>query len=143
MGKGLEFVVSSLAVETDDCILWPFSLNNGRACLYIGKRLVKASHEVLERSGSPRPSSKHQALHSPACNNPACINKRHLRWGTAQDNQLDRFKSGTVTSAKLTEAEVRAIRESTLTAGALAQHYGVVMGTIHDIRQRVTWRHVK
>lgn len=143
MGKGLDFIDRSLELETDECVLWPFSLTNGRACVYIGKRLIKASHIVLERSGKARPTPDHQALHSPECNNPACINKRHLRWGTAQDNQLDRFKSGTMTPAKLTEEDVKYIRSSDLTARVLAEQYGVIIGTIHDIRQRVTWRHVQ
>lgn len=142
MGKGLDFIVSSVELETDDCIIWPFSLVSGRAHVYIGKKLVKASHVVLERSGMERPSPRHQALHSPECNNPACVNKRHLRWGTARDNQLDRFKSGTMTPAKLTEDQVRSIRSSTETAGVLAERYGVIIGTIHDIKQNLTWRHV-
>lgn len=142
MGKGLDFINASIELETDDCIIWPFSLVSGRACVYIGKRLAKASHEVLERSGRGRPSPSHQALHSPECNNPACVNKRHLRWGTARDNQLDRFKSGTMTPAKLTEDQVRSIRSSTETARVLAERHNVIIGTIHDIRQNITWRHV-
>lgn len=142
MGRGLDFIDQSLETETDDCVIWPFSLVSGRACVYIGRRVVKASHIVLERSGRARPSPSHQALHNPECNNPACVNKRHLRWGTALDNQLDRFKSGTITSAKLTEEDVKSIRSSTDTARVLAERYSVTIGTIHDVRQRVTWRHV-
>lgn len=142
MGKGLDYIINSLEQNTDDCIIWPFSLVGDRAVVYIGKGFVKASHVVLERSGQPRPRPDFQALHNPECNNPACINKKHLRWGTALENQLDRFKSGTMTSAKLTEDDVRSIRTSTVTAREAAKLFGVSIGTIHDVRQRVTWRHV-
>lgn len=143
MGKGLDFIKQSLTVETDDCVIWPFSLVGGRAVVYEGRRkIVKASHKVLELDGRPRPSDKHQALHDPNCNNPACINKNHLRWGTALDNQLDRFVSGTMTPAVLTEADIKLIRSSSEKAQVIADKFNVTIGTIYDIRQRRTWKHV-
>jgi hypothetical protein len=42
----------------------------------------------------------------------------------------------------LTEADVRAIRESSLGPSALAREYGVSAPTIIDIRKRRSWRHV-
>lgn len=36
-----------------------------------------------------------QTLHDPiACNNPACCNDRHLRWGTRSENLLDYYNRG-------------------------------------------------
>ena len=143
MGRGADFLKVAVQMETDECVIWPFSLSSGRAYVYEGGSAKKASHLVLGLSGCPRPSPQHQALHDPACNNPACVNKRHLRWGTALENQLDRFKSGTMTPAKLNEADVAEIRRSPEPAQRLAEQYGVIIGTIYDIRQRVTWKHVK
>jgi DNA transposition AAA+ family ATPase len=43
---------------------------------------------------------------------------------------------------KLTDDDVRMIRESTETLRALAQKLGVTMATIGFVRRRVTWRHI-
>lgn len=142
MGKGLDFLRWSVDLDTDFCILWPFSPVVGRAYVYKDGKLVKASHVVLEMDGRPRPSPEHQGLHDPLCNNPLCVNKRHLRWGTARDNQLDRFVSGTITSSVLTEEDVKVIRSSPEKAQTVADKFNVTLGTIYDIRQRRTWKHV-
>lgn len=45
-------------------------------------------------------------------------------------------------TAKLTEADVRAIRASTLGVPALAKHYGVYRSTIRYVLIRRTWKHI-
>ena len=45
-------------------------------------------------------------------------------------------------NAKLTEAEVIAIRQDTRSYRRIAREYGVVVSTIFHIKQRNTWRHV-
>jgi hypothetical protein len=45
-------------------------------------------------------------------------------------------------SAKLTEADVRAIRSSTETRASLGRMYHVSAPTISAIRMRRTWKHV-
>lgn len=45
-------------------------------------------------------------------------------------------------AAVLTEADVRYIRESNLSAGALAERYGVQRTTISAVRRRITWKQV-
>lgn len=73
----------------------------------------------------------------------------NLRWGTRQENDADRHAHGAIVrgeqhgSAKLTELDVRKIRE-TYQKGthALASEYGVSIRTIEFILQGKTWRHV-
>jgi hypothetical protein len=45
-------------------------------------------------------------------------------------------------NAKLTEADVRAIRRSAASAAELVRRYGVTGSTIRMIVRRETWRHV-
>jgi hypothetical protein len=45
-------------------------------------------------------------------------------------------------SARLTEADVRAIRESDEQHTTLARRYGVTAETVRSIRHRQTWRHL-
>ena len=90
------------------------------------------------------------------CDTPACVNPDHLEIGTQADNNRDRDMRGRqVTpkgeanrSAKLTEADVRMIRETYVrysrTHGhrGLARQFGVGHSVIGDIIRQETWKHV-
>jgi len=91
-----------------------------------------------------------------ACDNPACVNPRHLSQGTHQDNNDDmRHKGRDRTkypvwrgeahfSAKLTNEQVLEIRslKGRETQPALARRYGVCRATIDNIQRRVNWKHI-
>ena len=104
------------------------------------------------------------------CDRMPCCNPDHLLWGTQADNVRDQFEHGRRTPgdpsawksrrvnrphrlargeshglAKLTEDQVRAIREAHLggaTIYRLAKDYGVTKRSIQQIVRRVTWTHV-
>ena len=85
-----------------------------------------------------------------SCNNPACGNPAHLRGGTQKDNAMDRKLSGREGNhkgtangrAKVTEADVIAIRSSSLTTRQLSEAYGVTTTVISDIKNRKSWKHI-
>jgi hypothetical protein len=96
-----------------------------------------------------RPSSNHEAAHNNGVHNDD--RATNLRWATRIENAADRRAHGTqvcgaaVSLAKLTDEAVRAIRKAPAHYGvgvALARQYGVHPGTIVEIRQGRTWRHV-
>lgn len=74
----------------------------------------------------------------------------NLRWDTAAGNCRDRVLHGRQStlsgerspSAKLTESDVRAIRQSSATQDSLAATYRVAQSTISKIKRRLRWRHV-
>ena len=139
-----------IAVETDECIIWPYALTNGYAEFHYMGRVVKGHVESCTRRHGPRPEGMSHTCHS--CGVPACINPRHLRWGTAADNAADMKLHGTVQwgeqmyAAKLTNDDVRAIREMYATGHwfqrELAVMFGVKREAIGKVVRRDRWRHV-
>lgn len=136
-----------LATETDDCLLWPHSLNTpGYGQLGLGNKVVGQVHVLAcEHHHGLRPEGM-QVAHS--CGNRPCMNGRHLRWATPVENAADRVEHGTdlrgekSPAARLTEAQVHAIRHAHtlgITAVTLAAEYGVARRTINSIWQRKSW----
>ena len=84
------------------------------------------------------------------CDNPSCVNPAHLKLGTHQDNMRDRDSKGRGYDrhgskngrAKLTEAEVRAIRKDDRWPRFIAADYDTPVSTIKKIRYRATWSHL-
>ena len=80
--------------ETDECIIWPFWKCRGYGYLNCNGKMERISVLVCEEHYGLRPDKFHDAAHGP-CNNPACMNYRHLSWKTHQENCLDRQRDGT------------------------------------------------
>lgn len=89
-GKTWRWVDSQFEAAPEGCWIWPYG-TDGRGYPIMWDRNLrtsrKVSHVVLEQAGHPRPQGLH-ALHS--CDEPLCLNPAHLRWGTNQENALDR-----------------------------------------------------
>jgi hypothetical protein len=73
----------------------------------------------------------------------------NLRWDTTRNNQLDRIKHGTsnrgerCAAAKLTEAQVLAIRADTRKQKVIAAEYGVRDSAISRIKSGKRWGHLQ
>lgn len=86
------------------------------------------------------------------CDNPPCVNPSHLWLGTHADNMADMVakgrgalgvKHGELSPlAKLTERDVRDIRQSALPGAAVAESYGVSEGAISSVRRGKSWSHL-
>lgn len=115
----------------------------------------------------PVPEGKQVHHH---CDNPCCVNPKHLWVGTQQDNIDDMYAKGRESHtgavgsrnisakhpeyrqgerngrAKLTEKEVLWIREKysqkELTQTKLATIFGVTQGLIGHIVRRIAWKHI-
>ena len=95
---------------------------------------------------------KGMVIRHKVCDNPPCVDIRHLDIGTQLDNIRDRDSKGrqaiggSVNTAKLTEGDVIEIRRL-YTAGdcsqrKIAEAFGVSQPMISDIVNRKTWKHV-
>lgn len=88
------------------------------------------------------------------CDNPRCINPRHLLLGTHQDNMNDKVarnrqvKGESSSSAKLSVEDVITIRKLCVKGcrefgtRALARRYGVANTVICDLLNGNSWKHV-
>jgi hypothetical protein len=142
------------------CWLWTGSCNaRGYGQLHHAKRgdvSFRGAHKwswTLHRGVVP---AGMWVLHK--CDNPPCVNPDHLFLGTPLDNARDmaakarqvfqkdptRAARGEASgNAKLTEAQVVAIRQSGASHSVLARALGVTPSLIHAVRTRRVWAHVK
>jgi hypothetical protein len=83
-----------------------------------------------------------------ACDNVACVNPNHLFLGTQKDNLQDMARKGRSTlgtrnaRAKLTEAQAREIKQSSLASSELAKRFNVSVSAISSIKRNERWSHV-
>lgn len=116
-------------------LLW-----NGNKC-----KMMKVHRLVLFAFVGP-PPKKHECCHGDG--NPQNNLMGNLRWDTTAANQADRVKHGTSNrgercgSAKLTEQQVRAIREDTRIQRLIALDYGIRANTVSRIKSGARWSHL-
>lgn len=111
-----------------------------------GNKEMRLVHRlVLESFVGPCPDGM-QACHNNG--DPKDNRAENLRWDTPSNNQADRHSHGTAAvgirnpRAKLTEADIRNIRQSSLTAVELSRQYPCNASNISQIRRGITWQHV-
>ena len=138
----------------DECWPWVAAKANGYGRVWLGGspptgRLYPAHRIAWVLVNSPIPDGLCVCHH---CDNPACVNPAHLFLGTNEDNMADMVAKGRQVRgelhgrAKLTEAEVRAIRREyavgDITYREIGEQYRVSLPLIHNIVHRKRWKHV-
>ena len=137
---------------TDECINWP-GLRNARGYGYfhVNGRYTSAHRLMWQKAaGGPIPPS---GIIMHTCDNPPCVNPRHLRLGTALDNVTDcnskgrrHWARGVGCHNKLSEKEVIVIRKFYAQGGmsqkALGTRFGVAASTVGCIIRRRSWKHI-
>ncbi len=149
-GQGAKEVGLRLMAETDDCVEWPYSGNmQGYGKVWMAGKLRHTHSIACTYAHGPAPTPHHEVAHS--CGNRRCMNYRHLRWATHQENLAEMVAAGRSTrgernpSAKLTDQAVRSIRARRSAgerASDLAAEFGVQPRAITDICRGKTWQHV-
>lgn len=150
----LEYFRRRSKEDTNGCWIWQGSKKlNGYGQMGYHTRSSECAHRVayLELNG-PLPSG-HIVRHT--CDNPACVNPKHLVSGSPADNIRDmqvRGRANYVNAckgsavahlAKLNEAHVLEIRQRSNTPQkVLAQMYGVTQAVISKVLLRKTWKHI-
>lgn len=81
-------------------------------------------------------------LHS--CDNPSCVNPQHLKLGTQADNVKDMIIKGRYVKpqGRLSDAEVRAIRDSSDSLLKLSKQYKLSTTTLWKVKNKVYYKDV-
>ena len=144
---------TKVKVGTDeDCWPWQASLHDtGYGQIYFAEFKGKSRKEFSHRAVwlleyGTLPAGMH-VLHR--CDNRKCCNPRHLFLGTNDDNIADKVRKGRQergeahSGAKLSEEQVRLIRNDSRSLNKIAATYGVNGVTVYDAKARRTWKHVE
>ena len=155
--------------EEDECWEWMRHKDNGgygvfRICKD-GKKMLYKAHRVswmLRYGEIPEGDGYHGVCVSHHCNNPSCVNPKHLKLGTQKENIQDRVNQGrngclrgipnpkvsgiNAGLHKLTDSEVIEMREKwavgNITQQQLADKYGVSNQTVSQIVNRKMWKYI-
>ena len=103
-------------------------------------RSYRASHIALVIDGRPRPSPDLLALHS--CDNKACVNPSHLRWGTDAENAEDHRQRGTRGKHWLPDETVHMIHQDPGSNKEVAARFGISAAAVCNIRKGRAHRHI-
>lgn len=136
--------------DADECWEWQGAITKRGYGNFRYKNSPVYTHRVAwQLTNGFIPDGKY-ILHN--CDNPKCVNPKHLRVGTQQDNVTDMVKRNRNAKgqkngmAKLTDEIVLKIiqlwNNSKLTAPQIAKVMGTTKGTIHGIAHREIWRHI-
>lgn len=131
--------------KADECWLWRGVLSTGYGQFWLNGKMRGAHCCAMSFLFGPIPGNK-VVMHS--CDNRRCCNPHHLSVVSQAENIHDAHvkglapKGSTHGMAILNETEVLYVRERRETASKAAKLLGVSRGTINDIRQRKSWRHI-
>ena len=138
--------------KSGECWNWTASRNEcGYGHFRVGRQsggIQKAHRVTWELTHRPIPDGM-CVCHR--CDNPGCVNPAHLFLGTHADNMADKVEKGrsvvnvgeTNGRAKLSEADVVAIRADTRPQAIIAAQYGISRPSVSKIRLGRTWGHVE
>lgn len=144
-GATRKFVEDALTQETDECIIWQFSLDRkGYPQAKDANGQYKPHRRICELAHGAPPTPKHHAAHT--CGIRPCINKRHLVWSTPKENEHHKYLHGSKRGRRLLKDEqVQDIRRR-VKAGEMmkdiAEEYGVSGRAISKMVHYISYRDV-
>lgn len=129
----------------ENCVLWPFS-RDAKGYARIHSRGL-AHRYVCEKVNGPPPNAFSHSAHTCGKGSSGCVSGNHVMWKTPKENEADKKVHGTNSQgerhgrSKLTEADVRAIREinGALSNRQLALVFGVSPACISRAKTGVDW----
>lgn len=146
-GKAIGWLRANANHLDDACLIWPFSRDGGNGYGRLGfeGRNLWAHRVMCELANGPAPSSKHECAHLCGRGHDGCVNPRHLRWKTREENQADRYLHSRKPKNyryRLTPEQVSRIRSlnGKKSQAALATEFGTSQSNISLILNGGSWQ---
>lgn len=129
------------------CTLWNGSIRNNYGQFSMGNKTWKSSRAAWVLFKGEIPVGGIICHH---CDEPLCVNLEHLYVGSYSDNMRDKVNRGRNNPvrgerchfSKLTESDVKAIRESEGSCKFIGAKYGIGAMQVSRIRRGLRWSHV-
>lgn len=145
-----EYFNKPLVSFGDECIEWPYSKDSygygGQ--VKFGEKYIRA-HRAVCIVFHGEPDSPHmEVAHSCGNGHRSCVNPKHLRWATKEENIEDRKKHGVMVrgemhpQAILSAEQVMEIFNDQRKTVVIARDYGVSRGAICSIKRGKNWCHI-
>lgn len=96
-------------------------------------RIKKANRYSYELHIGPIPQGAN-VCHT--CDNPGCVNPKHLFVGTQFQNMQDAHRKGRMPQYKLSDDDVRFIQQSSRSVRDLAKMFGLSRSTVHRVKKK-------
>lgn len=137
--------------KSKGCWKWTGSLRREYGRIFANYKTISVHRFSYELHCGKIPKNK-SVLHT--CDNPPCVNPKHLFLGTHKDNMRDMIVKGRKrvgigeqsTNPKLTEEKVLEIRrlykEENMTLYKIAEIFNVSFQNISWIINRKSWKHI-
>jgi hypothetical protein len=146
-GEPRAFLRAAVESQTNECIVWKFSkASAGYGTIFFGGRYHNVHRLALQMAIGDPSHPNLVAAHAPGiCHNPSCINPRHLRWATDEENAADRIIDGTENRgsrqhhAKLTEEQALRIFDDQRPRDTIAAEFGVSRRCVGAIKTGSSW----
>lgn len=150
MGKGRSiYLIKPIVWKVDDNSCWNCT-SHAKSCGYPqisrNNKTITLHRFMYEKHKGPIPKGM---LVRHSCDNPGCINPRHLLVGSCADNSNDmvsrhrQARGETSGMSKLTELQVLEIYNNrSVLYTEFAKKFNVTSGTICSIQKGKTWRHI-
>lgn len=125
--------------KTNSCWLWIGNTDNDGYGLFQLDGKQWRAHRFAQYFFNGLDPAKPVVMHT--CDNPSCVNPKHLVNGTVQENNLDKLNKGRQ-SRKFTNEQVEEIRQSNLPSKELSEKFNVPGATIWSIRSYKSYKHL-
>lgn len=138
------FIELADVTNTDECIHWKYSKDSsGYGLFKMNNKLYKTHRLSYQLSCAAADITQSMVMHS--CDNPSCINPKHLSAGTNADNMRDMYSKGRGNSIetiakKLTWEKAREIRAANGTHQEIANKYKIDRTMVGKIKSGVCWQ---
>jgi len=138
-------------ITDEDCWEWIGSKNNKGYGRINVNGINRIASRIAYKLFKPDFNRHLCVLHK--CDSPSCVNPFHLFLGTTLDNNLDMVAKGRHNSgprpageshvhSRLTDKQVKAIREAEGTQREIAKRFNISQAVVCNVRNKKAWAHV-